>query len=224
MRCHLKKSGKITRNSIVIISRKSKGGSRASLAIVESSRFMNEYEKASLRVQRFGLWFQAIGIIAAIISVIYLGIQVKQQIDATTLQTAAIEAQYNAMETSIYQDLMSKQLDLDKLLVEHPVIYSAIFGKQQVLMDELPPEALGAAYYYLDFFQLVYAQRTCLSSLQDDNGASWITWKNTIADTFKTSEVICEVLNRSKDMYSKEFVEAVFIENNWCADGHQKAW
>jgi len=122
-------------------------------------------------------------------------------------QTKATNAQYDLLDASVYQDLMSKQLDLDKLFIEKPEIYDYLFEKRRIPGEKVPTDALSAASYYLTFFQLVYSQRTRLPALRDENDAGWISWKNTMAGAFKESPLLCGELSNLREMYGKDFVD-----------------
>jgi len=88
--------------------------------------------------------------------------------------------------------------------------------------DKIPPEALRAAYYHLDFFQLVYSQRSHLLALQDENGADWISWKNTLAGAFKESPLLCDQLSDLRQMFGLDFVDYVLNKHDWCEDRQDK--
>jgi hypothetical protein len=166
-------------------------------------------EEATFRVQLLALLLQVVALGAAVASVWFLLAQVKEQVQATT-------AQYHALEASVYQDLMSKQFDLHKILIENPKIREHLFRRRTTSKDRIPAEVLGAIHYYLDFFQLIYSQRGRLRALQDETGPDWRSWKNTIAAAFEGAPVLCEVLHDTKEHYGDDFIRAVFETNRWC--------
>jgi|SRR6267378_2688099 len=174
-----------------------------------SEKPLTQYERKSLWLQLFGLIMQGAALLGVIVSIWLLYAQVVEQTRATI-------AQYDLLDASVYQDLMSKQLELDKLLIEKPRLSTYIYSKRRVPRDKVPPDALGAAAYHLDFFQLVFNQRSRLPALRDERGADWITWKNTMASAFKESRLLCEELSNLREMYGEEFANYVLTEHDWC--------
>ncbi|CAE6793085.1 hypothetical protein R70006_04939 [Paraburkholderia domus] len=189
----------------------------------ERSEVLSAYESATLSMARFTLAVQVFGLMAAVASVIFFGFQLREQVkatraqvEATNAQVAAIGAQYDSLEASAYQDLMTKALDVDKLLIDKPSISHYIYGKLGYAEKGIPADAYAAASYYLDFYQLVWAQRSRILALKDDSNPDWITWKNSMAATFRESKFLCDHLSEMKTMYSSDFVDFVFRDNNWC--------
>jgi hypothetical protein len=185
---------------------------------------MTDYESAKLKQGRLSFIIDGLGFLITTVSVIFLALQVSEDVKATHIQAkateaqhAAIVAQYHSLNASIYQDLMTKQLELNKLLVEHPLVYSYLFGKDKFFTGKPRPEVIAAADYHLDFFQLLYSQRTRLPDLREEDG-DWVSWRNTIASAFRESPYLCNRLNAIRHMYAKDFVADVFVRSQWCRD------
>ena len=88
-----------------------------------ASSVMSEFERLSLRLARLALLLQVLAFAIAVATVVFLVVQVREQTRATDAQTEATNAQYESVMSSVYQDLMSKQLDVDKLFLEKPALY-----------------------------------------------------------------------------------------------------
>ena len=110
---------------------------------------------------------------------------------------------------------MSKLLDLDKLLIEKPNLYGLLYGKVSNDPDAWKPELIALTDFYLDFFQLVFSQRTRIPALQESDSADWQTWENAMSASFRDSRALCIKLNKNKQMYSSDFTDVAL--GKWCA-------
>jgi hypothetical protein len=174
---------------------------------------LTEFERQSLRLARLGMFVQTGGVIATVGSLIFLALQVQEQVKSTEAQTAATQAQYESIDNSVYQDMMARQLDLNKLFIEKPALHRKLYGKVPAESSKWPSDLGAIADYHLDFFQLIYAQRGRLPALHDPNGA-WLTWENTVRAAFENSDALCVRMRENQRMYSSELTGTAL--GAWC--------
>jgi hypothetical protein len=175
---------------------------------------MSAYERASLKISKVALAAGIFGMLITCLSLGFLAFQISEQIKSTRAQIEATNAQYQAIESSVYQDMMSKLLELDKLFIEKPVLYGMMYGKVSSDTDKWKPELIALTDYYLDFFQLIFSQRTRLPTLMEPNSADWKTWENSMLATFTDSRALCIKVIQNEKMYTKEFTSIAI--NEWC--------
>ena len=189
----------------------------------ESKAGKADFQNQSLALTRRGQAIQILGILAAVGSLVFVGLQfntqirvARVQVEATDSQKRAIELQDASLLNNVYQNLMSRQLDVDKVFVDKPYIYDYLYRNKPVPKQGVPGDVLAAADMVLDFYQLVYSQRSGMQSMQGEYEEEWATWQNTMAISFQSSPILCSHFWELRSTYRREFVNDVFRKYKWC--------
>ena len=83
-----------------------------------------------MRLEKWALIAEIISAITIVISLIFVGLQVRQGADETALNTRAIE-------TSAYQDLTAQHSELNSLVIQYPHVADLY---QRIIVDRGEPE------------------------------------------------------------------------------------
>jgi hypothetical protein len=152
--------------------------------------------------------FELIALVSTIITLVFLTKQVKDQ-------SVATEAQTQALQSSTYQGLMDKQMQLDQIFIEHPEVRPYIFNKKSIEKnDKNYNRVMAVVDYQLDFFQMVSSQSNFLPELKVDSSAR-NSWDGYMKATFEDNSSLCKRLYEAKEAYDSEFVKMV-KDKKWC--------
>ena len=115
-----------------------------------------------MKLERWALIAEIFSAAAVVVSLIFVGFQVRQGADETALNTRAIEV-------SAYQDLTAQVGDLNRLLIENPALATA---RSRVLqgdsLQSIDNSEIAEAYLRLAFRQGDTAYRQYVYELIDE--------------------------------------------------------
>ena len=151
--------------------------------------------------EKLTLFMQLSGLIVTITTVFYLGRQLEEQ-------SAATEAQSQATQSSTYQGLLDKQLEVDKIFIDNPDLRPYIFDKMKInKSNKYYNKILSITEYQLDFFQMVWSQKSFIPELKSPNSEYWQAWKKYFQSTIKNNSLLCDRLKQDQAFYSSDFVD-----------------
>lgn len=179
---------------------------------------------APKRITPFECLVLMIDLLGFVVLIYSLRLLVKQT-EAMTIQTRLLtdqaqqsvlqtQAQAQALESSVYQGILDKQLEMDQVLIENADLrpYFAE-GKPIRAIDPRYQRVLAIAEYQLDFFDLLLRQSQYLALL-DRKGQAWAAWETYIRDSFARSPILCEHLQQIQTWYTPELLD--FARQSGC--------
>lgn len=153
-----------------------------------SSEGLSLYELLSLVIS-------LVGFAAVVISLILLRVQTRQM----TLQTKLLT---DTFRESAYEGMANRMLELDQIFITYPEMHPYFYEGAEISEDH--PDynrAWAIAEAMMDYFDAINrAHRSTLES-------SW--WQSYLADSFASSPILCEYLQRAHTWYDPELIEVM---------------